>query len=145
MSIVVVTRTWPKKRRDSLEKTRPDPLTASGQRRKLVYTPINGMSRVRSGRVLDPAVVAADAEEKRELPMDLVFQVLLGQGSNPVEQRVDLKGEILREVLLGEDGRRRVGDGLDADDVERATTGLERAGAVPAEELRRVVVHDFQQ
>jgi hypothetical protein len=104
------------------------------------------MSRVRPGRVFDPAVVARNAEEKHELAVNLVFELLLRKGTNPVEELFDLEAEVQVEVLFMEDRGRGVGDGLDADDVEGAAAGLEWPGAVLAEESRRVgSVHFWQR
>ncbi len=68
-------------------------------------------------RVFDPAVKARYTEVDRLLAKDLALQLLLAQTLHQTDQALNLDPDILVEILLGNDGRLRVGDGIDPDEV----------------------------
>jgi hypothetical protein len=76
-------------------------------------------------RVLDPSVEARDAQVDRLLAIDLAFQLLFTHPLYPSDQSFNLNTDILVKILLGDDWRLRIGDGIDPDEVVIASTGMD--------------------
>lgn len=68
-------------------------------------------------RVLDPAIEARNAQVDRLPAGDLAIQLLLVEALRPKDQALDLGPDIQVEVLIGDDRRLGVGDGIDPDEV----------------------------
>jgi hypothetical protein len=62
----------------------------------------------------------------------LVLSALLIQASHLLQQSLDFVFGVARQLVLGKDRRRRVGDREDRDDVEIAVAGMKFTAATPA-------------
>jgi hypothetical protein len=95
---------------------------------------LSGAELSSPGGVLNPLAVARPAQVQRQPAADLVHQLLLGHLGHLLDEPVDLLAGVAEQVLLVEAGRRGVGNGLDADDVEVAPPRRELGPAAVAEE-----------
>jgi hypothetical protein len=69
---------------------------------------------------------------KEHPAIDLVLSVLRIQASHLLQQSLDFVFGVARQLVLGKDRRRRVGDREDRDDVEIAVAGMKFTAAMPA-------------
>jgi hypothetical protein len=82
--------------------------------------------------VFKPAVKAPYAKVDCLISVHLLLQLLLVQSLHQTNQAIDLGSDILVEILLGDDGWLRVGDGIDPDEVVIAPTRMDLNRAVLA-------------
>ena len=89
------------------------------------------------GRILDPFLIAGEAEKEDQTPIDLIHQLLLRHVTGLLEKPIDLGTDVLERLARHIGGRCGIRERLDPDDVEASLTRRQLGTTPVAEERER--------